>query len=47
MVRDGHVDIPTKPGWGVELNEEAFQHMPPSPWKRNTGRRADGSVAFL
>ncbi|MDA0206790.1 MAG: galactonate dehydratase [Acidobacteria bacterium] len=47
MVRDGYVDIPTKPGWGVELNEEAFQHMPPSPWKRPTGRRADGSIAFL
>ena len=47
MVQDGYVDIPTKPGWGVELNEEAFQHMPPSPWKRHTGFRADGSVAFL
>jgi galactonate dehydratase len=47
MVQDGHVEIPNKPGWGVELNEEAFQHYPPGPWKRSTGYRADGSVAFI
>jgi galactonate dehydratase len=47
MVKDGHVEIPNKPGWGVELNEEAFQHYPPGPWKRSTGYRADGSVAFI
>ena len=29
--KDGYVDIPNKPGWGVELNEEAFKSMPPSP----------------
>ena len=28
MVRAGYVDIPNKPGWGVELNEEAFEHCP-------------------
>jgi galactonate dehydratase len=47
MVKDGYVDIPTKPGWGVELNEEAFASMPPQPWKRGTGYRADGSIAFI
>ena len=47
MVKDGYVDIPTKPGWGVELNEEAFPSMPPRPWKRGTGYRADGSIAFI
>ncbi|MEX2153418.1 MAG: galactonate dehydratase [Gemmatimonadaceae bacterium] len=47
MVKDGYVEIPNKPGWGVELNEEAFQHYPPGPWKRSTGYRADGSVAFI
>jgi len=47
MVKDGYVDIPTKPGWGVELNEEAFASMPPRPWKRGTGYRADGSIAFI
>ena len=47
MVRDGYAEIPNKPGWGVELNEEAFRHYPPRPWKRTTGFRADGSVAFI
>ena len=30
------MDIPNKPGWGVELNEEAFKSMPPAPWRRGT-----------
>ena len=47
MVKEGYLDIPNKPGWGVELNEEAFPSMPPQPWKRGTGYRADGSVAFI
>lgn len=44
--KDGYVDIPNKPGWGVELNEEAFKHMPPAPWKRGTSFRGDGSPYF-
>lgn len=47
MVKDGYLEIPNKPGWGVELNEEAFPSMPPRHWKRRTGYRADGSVAFI
>lgn len=43
---DGYVDIPNKPGWGVELNEEAFKSMPPSPWRRGTNFRTDGSPYF-
>ncbi|MBI4624383.1 MAG: galactonate dehydratase [Verrucomicrobia bacterium] len=44
--KDGYVDIPNKPGWGVELNEEAFKSMPPAPWRRGTSFRADGSPYF-
>jgi galactonate dehydratase len=44
--KDGYVDIPNKPGWGVELNEEAFKSMPPSPWRRGTNFHADGSPYF-
>jgi galactonate dehydratase len=44
--KDGYLDIPNKPGWGVELNEEAFSRMPPVPWKRGTSFRADGSPYF-
>ena len=47
MVKNGYLEIPNKPGWGVELNEEAFPSMSPQPWKRRTGYRADGSVAFI
>jgi galactonate dehydratase len=44
--KDGYVDIPNKPGWGVELNEEAFASMPPVHWRRGTNFRADGSPYF-
>ena len=44
--KDGYLEIPNKPGWGVELNEEAFKHMPPRPWRRSTNFRADGSPYF-
>jgi hypothetical protein len=27
--KDGYLDIPNKPGCGVELNEEALAKMPP------------------
>jgi galactonate dehydratase len=46
MVKNGYVDIPNRPGWGVELNEEAFKFMPPAPWRRTTGYREDGSIAW-
>ncbi|MSV27974.1 MAG: galactonate dehydratase [Bryobacterales bacterium] len=44
--KDGYLEIPNKPGWGVELNEEAFRHMPPAPWRRGTSFRSDGSPYF-
>ena len=47
MVKQGYVDVPTKPGWGVELNEEAFRTMPAKAWRRAPSFRADGSVAFI
>ena len=47
VVRGGYLPIPEKPGWGIELNEEAFRHYPPKPWRRGFGFRADGSVDFI
>jgi len=47
MVKDGYIPLPTKPGFGVELNEEALKHYPPKPWHRGFEYRADGSVAFI
>ncbi|MBI3279674.1 MAG: mandelate racemase/muconate lactonizing enzyme family protein [Acidobacteria bacterium] len=47
VARDGYLPVPTKPGWGVELNEEAFRHYPPKPWHRSFVYRTDGSVAYI
>jgi galactonate dehydratase len=47
VVRGGYLPIPDQPGWGIELNEEAFRHFPPKPWRRGFGFRADGSVDFI
>jgi galactonate dehydratase len=47
MVKNGYIPLPTKPGLGIELNEEAFRHYPPKPWNRGFDYRADGSVAYI
>jgi len=47
MVKDGYIPVPTKPGLGIELNEEAFKRYPPKPWRRGFDFRADGSPAYI
>ncbi len=47
MVKDGYIPAPSRPGLGIELNEEAFRHYPPKPWRRGFEFRADGSVAYI
>ena len=47
MVKEGYIPLPTKPGLGIELNEEAFKHYPFKRWHRGFDYRADGSVAFI
>lgn len=47
MVKDGYIPVPTKPGLGIELNEEAFKHYPPRPWRRGFEFRADGSPGYI
>jgi galactonate dehydratase len=46
VVKDGYLPIPEKPGWGYEMNEEAFQHMPPKPWHRGFAFGPDGAPSF-
>jgi len=29
MPEDGFLDVPTEPGWGVELSEDALKEYPP------------------
>jgi len=42
-----YLPIPGKPGWGYEVNEEAFKHYPPKPWRRGFAYRPDGSPDFI
>lgn len=47
MVKDGYIPLPTKPGLGIELNEEAVKRMPAKAWRRGFEFRADGSVGYI
>jgi galactonate dehydratase len=40
----GYIEIPTSPGIGIELNEEAFKHHPPIPYDRPALINSDGSL---
>ncbi len=40
----GYLEIPTAPGIGIELNEEAFGHYPPVPYARPALINPDGSL---
>ncbi|HXI17414.1 MAG TPA: galactonate dehydratase [Chloroflexota bacterium] len=46
VVKDGYIELPTKPGLGIEINEEAIAKYPFAPWRRNNPLRPDGSIAF-
>jgi galactonate dehydratase len=43
----GYLQLPNKPGLGIELNEEAFRRYPAIAWRRGFEYRADGSVAWI
>lgn len=34
-VRDGYIDVPTKPGLGVELNDDALAELADDGWRKN------------
>ena len=40
----GYLLLPTTPGLGIELNEEAFKHYPPVPYERPPLIAPDGSL---
>lgn len=43
---DGYLEIPEKPGLGIDLNEEALGRMAFAPWHRPFTWREDGSLAY-
>jgi galactonate dehydratase len=47
VAKDGYLSIPDKPGWGYEMDEEAFQRMPGRPWHRAFSFRPDGAPDFV
>lgn len=47
VAKDGYLPIPDKPGWGYEVNEEAFRRYPPKPWHRGFAFRDDGAPDFI
>jgi len=44
---DGYLELPDKPGLGVELNEDYFEKHPYKPWHRGFPFRSDGSMALI
>jgi galactonate dehydratase len=47
MVKNGFLEIPNKPGWGYEVNEEAVKSYPAKPWHRGFAFAADGAPDFI
>lgn len=46
IVREGYLELPTKPGLGVELDEASFDRYPFRSWRRYQPIRDDGSIGF-
>ena len=44
---DGYLELPDKPGYGVEINETFFEAHPYKPWKRGFPFKEDGSMAYI
>ena len=47
VAKDGYLAIPDKPGWGYEMDEEAFKRMPAKPWHRGFSFTPDGAPDFI
>jgi galactonate dehydratase len=47
QLKDGYLELPSRPGLGIELNEDALPKYPYRTWHRAFPTRADGSWAFI
>src|SRR5262249_34515200 len=43
---DGYLELPTRPGLGIDLNVDAFAKYPFKRWTRAFPIRADGSMGY-
>ena len=46
-LKDGYLELPRRPGLGIELNLDAFPRYPFRRWHRAFPIREDGSMAFV
>jgi galactonate dehydratase len=46
QVTDGYIEVPQKPGFGIELNLDAFEKYPMARWHRPFLIATDGSLAY-
>ena len=44
---DGYLELPNKPGLGIELNHAYFEKHPYKPWHRSFRYKPDGSMGFI
>lgn len=44
---EGSIPVPETPGYGIELNEEAFGKYPVKRWHRGFSYQRDGSIAYI
>jgi galactonate dehydratase len=45
-VTEGYIGVPQAPGFGIELNLDAFEKYPMNRWHRPFPVNADGSLGF-
>ena len=46
-IRDGHLQLPDQPGYGIELNEDYLRSHPYRAWRRTLPQTPDGSIPFI
>jgi galactonate dehydratase len=44
---DGYLELPTRPGLGIDLNVAAYEKYPFKRWHRAFPIRPDGSMGFI
>ena len=48
LPKDGYLELrPDRPGWGIEINEEAFTDDEYCHWERSSPIRPDGSTGYI
>ena len=46
VIVDGYLELPDRPGLGIELNEEALPKYPRKPYDRPVIIRQDGAIGL-